>query len=112
MKRNSLFLAFTVVSSLRATSNILTNNLVQGVYQGPLEERLPVENLTNQSTECRVPAIDEFPADFLTLEQKRKGGVIIHIIIVIYLFCAVAIVCDEYFVQSLHRICDGTIQII
>lgn len=64
----------------------------------------------NNSTVCRTPAIDEFPHDFLTLEQKRNGGIILHIVIVLYLFCAVAVVCDEYFVQSLNRICLGKIR--
>lgn len=63
---------------------------------------------TNLSrNECRSPSIEEFPDDFLSLDQKRKGGVLIHILIVAYLFCAITIVCDEYFIQSMHRICEG-----
>jgi hypothetical protein len=40
-------------------------------------------------------------------ETRAGGGVIIHIIVTIYLFVAIAIVCDEFFVPSLEMICDS-----
>lgn len=38
---------------------------------------------------------------------RRRGGVLFHIIICIYSFLGLAIVCDHYFVKSLDRICEG-----
>lgn len=61
----------------------------------------------SNSSECRNRTIDEFPADFLTLKQKRDGGVIIHVVLTIYLFAALAVVCDDYFVESLNLIAKG-----
>jgi hypothetical protein len=43
----------------------------------------------------------------MTEEQRKKGGVVIHIFIVLYLFVATAIACDDFFVPSLEKICDG-----
>ncbi|KAJ8974036.1 hypothetical protein NQ317_001824 [Molorchus minor] len=37
---------------------------------------------------------------------RRHGGLIIHVIVAIYMFIGLAIVCDEYFVASLDRICE------
>lgn len=43
----------------------------------------------------------------MTLKETRDGGVFAHILIVLYVFGALAIVCDDYFCASLEIICDG-----
>uniref|UniRef100_A0A0N5AHA6 Na_Ca_ex domain-containing protein n=1 Tax=Syphacia muris TaxID=451379 RepID=A0A0N5AHA6_9BILA len=48
----------------------------------------------------------QFPDDLFTLEQRRKGAVILHLGGLIYMFIALAIVCDEFFVPSLGVITD------
>lgn len=47
-----------------------------------------------------------FPTDLFTLEQRRNGAVILHILGVVYMFVALAIVCDEFFVPSLDVIIE------
>ncbi|XP_073824070.1 solute carrier family 24 member Nckx30C isoform X5 [Musca autumnalis] len=47
-----------------------------------------------------------FPTDLFTKEQLENGAVICHIIGVIYMFVALAIVCDEFFVPSLDVIIE------
>lgn len=46
----------------------------------------------------------EFPQDIFTVEQKRDGLVVLHIIGVCYMFLGIALVCDEFFVPALHLI--------
>ncbi|KAK6106012.1 putative integral membrane protein [Brugia pahangi] len=48
----------------------------------------------------------QFPPDQFTLEQRRHGAIILHVIGLIYMFIALAIVCDEFFVPSLGVITD------
>ncbi|VDM19287.1 unnamed protein product [Wuchereria bancrofti] len=48
----------------------------------------------------------QFPPDRFTLEQRRHGAIILHVIGLIYMFIALAIVCDEFFVPSLGVITD------
>lgn len=48
----------------------------------------------------------EYPKDIFTLQQRRHGAVILHIIGLCYLFLAVALACDEFFVPSLEVIID------
>ena len=31
--------------------------------------------------DCTKPAVEEFPSDFLTAEQRENGGIILHFII-------------------------------
>lgn len=38
---------------------------------------------------------------------RKHGGLIIHFIVAIYTFLGLAIVCDDYFVAALDRICEG-----
>lgn len=37
---------------------------------------------------------------------RRHGGLLIHVIVAIYTFLGLAIVCDDYFVSSLDRLCE------
>ncbi|GMT28202.1 hypothetical protein PFISCL1PPCAC_19499, partial [Pristionchus fissidentatus] len=43
----------------------------------------------------------QFPPDLFTIDQRQKGAVILHVIGLIYMFVALAIVCDEFFVPAL-----------
>ncbi|CAK9831297.1 Sodium/potassium/calcium exchanger Nckx30C [Anthophora retusa] len=54
-------------------------------------------------TEEKAPL---FPEDLFTLHQRRRGAVILHVIGVVYMFVALAIVCDEFFVPSLDVIIE------
>uniref|UniRef100_A0A8D9DPL0 Sodium/potassium/calcium exchanger Nckx30C n=1 Tax=Cacopsylla melanoneura TaxID=428564 RepID=A0A8D9DPL0_9HEMI len=47
-----------------------------------------------------------FPPDPFTMEQKRSGAVIVYIIGLLYMFIALAVVCDEFFVPSLDVIIE------
>lgn len=47
-----------------------------------------------------------FPTDLFTVEQRRHGAIVLHVIGVIYMFVALAIVCDEFFVPSLDVIIE------
>uniref|UniRef100_A0A4W5RJX9 Solute carrier family 24 member 6a n=1 Tax=Hucho hucho TaxID=62062 RepID=A0A4W5RJX9_9TELE len=51
--------------------------------------------------------IHEFPADVFSPEQRRKGAVLLHVVCAIYMFYALAIVCDVYFVPSLEKISEN-----
>ena len=62
---------------------------------------------TAASQNCVKPSIDDFPDDFMTQNQRLKqGGVVIHFLLAIYMFGALAAVCDDYFIPSLEQITD------
>ncbi|XP_023164022.2 sodium/potassium/calcium exchanger Nckx30C isoform X5 [Drosophila hydei] len=61
------------------------------------------DSLTDSSNTTKTPL---FPKDLFTKEQLENGAVILHIIGVIYMFVALAIVCDEFFVPSLDVIIE------
>ncbi|CAJ0590992.1 unnamed protein product [Cylicocyclus nassatus] len=44
---------------------------------------------------------EQFPPDLFTLEQRRHGAIILHLGGLVYMFVALAVVCDEFFVPSL-----------
>ncbi|XP_018348045.1 PREDICTED: sodium/potassium/calcium exchanger Nckx30C isoform X1 [Trachymyrmex septentrionalis] len=61
-------------------------------------------NRTNDNnTDVKRPL---FPEDLFTNDQRRRGAVILHILGVVYMFVALAIVCDEFFVPSLDVIIE------
>ncbi|KAL3832407.1 hypothetical protein ACJMK2_024054 [Sinanodonta woodiana] len=65
----------------------------------------------NTEKKCTHHTVDEFPPNFFTTQDTKDGGVFLHILIALYLFAALAIICDDYFVSSLERICEGNTDI-
>ncbi|CAK1541193.1 unnamed protein product [Leptosia nina] len=55
---------------------------------------------------CTPPAIEQFPHPLMSQTARKHGGLIIHILVAVFTFIGLAIVCDEYFVCSLDRICE------
>ncbi|UJR28260.1 hypothetical protein I4U23_009510 [Adineta vaga] len=62
------------------------------------------EELACQARHRPLSSIDEFPQLFFTNEQRRQGGIIVHILLILYSFAAIEIVCDDYFASALERI--------
>lgn len=62
------------------------------------------ENATEKN--CSEPAIHEFPDDFFSNNERKSGAILLHIVAALYMFLALAITCDEYFVTSLEKICE------
>ncbi|KAH8359124.1 hypothetical protein KR093_004469 [Drosophila rubida] len=56
---------------------------------------------------CTPPAIEQFPQPLMNKWARQHGGLILHILVAIFTFFGLAIVCDEYFVASLDRLCEG-----
>ncbi|XP_069654714.1 sodium/potassium/calcium exchanger 1 isoform X3 [Haliaeetus albicilla] len=48
----------------------------------------------------------EYPQDLFSVEERRQGWVVLHIFGMVYVFVALAIVCDEYFVPALGVITE------
>ncbi|XP_030627487.1 sodium/potassium/calcium exchanger 4 [Chanos chanos] len=63
------------------------------------------ENETAEKN-CTEPAVHEFPEDVFTNAERKKGAVLLHILAALYMFLALAIVCDDFFVTSLEKICE------
>lgn len=63
-----------------------------------------VQNL--EDVDADEEEVGQFPKDFFTLEQRQRGAVLLHMFGLIYMFVALAIVCDEFFVPSLGVITE------
>ncbi|KAI8789602.1 hypothetical protein BgiMline_001409, partial [Biomphalaria glabrata] len=55
---------------------------------------------------CTPRAVEQFPRDYFSQSQRSKGAIVLHIILVAYMFLALAIVCDSYFVPALEVLCE------
>ncbi|XP_036436477.1 sodium/potassium/calcium exchanger 3 [Colossoma macropomum] len=69
--------------------------------------KLMQDGIENHTIEPPRAAIHEFPEDIFTKEQRKKGAVLLHVLCAIYMFYALAIVCDDYFVPSLEKISEN-----
>ncbi|XP_042342652.1 sodium/potassium/calcium exchanger 1-like isoform X2 [Plectropomus leopardus] len=49
----------------------------------------------------------DYPNDIFSIEQRQQGWVILHVIGMVYMFVALAIVCDEFFVPGLEVITNS-----
>jgi len=66
----------------------------------------PQEKEERKEGNCTPPAIEQFPVPIMDNYYRKRGGLIIHILIAIYMFIGLAIVCDDYFVPALDRIAE------
>ncbi|XP_051284573.1 sodium/potassium/calcium exchanger 2-like isoform X2 [Dicentrarchus labrax] len=48
----------------------------------------------------------DYPPDIFTVDERRQGAVVLHMFGMIYMFIALAIVCDEFFVPALTVITE------
>ncbi|KAK3796508.1 hypothetical protein RRG08_003228 [Elysia crispata] len=55
---------------------------------------------------CTPRAVEQFPRDIFSQQQRKEGAILLHVVGVIYMFLALSIVCDSYFVPALEVLCD------
>ncbi|XP_073509160.1 sodium/potassium/calcium exchanger 5 isoform X3 [Phyllobates terribilis] len=65
-----------------------------------------VRRAAENETLCVFSPSSEFPKGLFTEQERRDGGIIIHFLVILYMFLAVAIVCDVYFIPSLEVISE------
>uniref|UniRef100_A0A8C4HMF2 Solute carrier family 24 member 3 n=1 Tax=Dicentrarchus labrax TaxID=13489 RepID=A0A8C4HMF2_DICLA len=63
-------------------------------------------SLSEEACSYTVLALHEFPTDLFTNKERTEGAVALHVLCTIYMFCALALVCDDYFVPSLEKLCE------
>ncbi|CAL8314433.1 unnamed protein product [Lota lota] len=66
----------------------------------------PPDGNETEAKNCTEPSIHEFPEDLFSTEELKSGAIVLHIIAALYMFLALAIICDDYFVTSLEKICE------
>uniref|UniRef100_A0A1A8F320 Solute carrier family 24 (Sodium/potassium/calcium exchanger), member 3 n=1 Tax=Nothobranchius korthausae TaxID=1143690 RepID=A0A1A8F320_9TELE len=67
---------------------------------------LEAAEMDEEPKNCTAPALHEFPTDLFSHQERTEGAVVLHVLCTIYMFCALALVCDDYFVPSLEKICE------
>uniref|UniRef100_A0A673IKB7 Sodium/calcium exchanger membrane region domain-containing protein n=1 Tax=Sinocyclocheilus rhinocerous TaxID=307959 RepID=A0A673IKB7_9TELE len=72
-------------------------------YHSNLSEDTPIAMRSSaESNESQ----GDYPTDLFSLEDRRRGAVVLHMFGMIYMFIALAIVCDEFFVPALTVITE------
>ncbi|XP_022664160.1 sodium/potassium/calcium exchanger 5-like isoform X2 [Varroa destructor] len=80
-------------SSIHPLSNIYHENGVS-IIGSPLEN-------------CTPAAVEQFPKPMLTIQQRRRGWLAVHIIVAIYMFAALSTLCEEYFVPAIEVLTES-----
>uniref|UniRef100_A0A8C3G7M5 Solute carrier family 24 member 4 n=1 Tax=Cyclopterus lumpus TaxID=8103 RepID=A0A8C3G7M5_CYCLU len=103
---SALFVAWSMSALLTKTGHGM---IVEGHTDPEHWGRRLLASVPDNETEqknCSAPAIHEFPNDLFTNDERKSGAVLFHIAAALYMFLALAITCDEYFVTSLEKICE------
>lgn len=66
----------------------------------------PCLSLSENDTLCIVSPSSEFPKGLFTEQERKDGGIVIHFLVILYMFLAVAIICEDYFIPSLEIISE------
>ncbi|XP_041131272.1 sodium/potassium/calcium exchanger 4-like [Polyodon spathula] len=119
-RREMLFLQVCIICSILFVAWCMSTLLSKMGLNTPAVERqtaserwgnrklmaMDMKNETLLPKNCTEPAIREFPEDIFTNQQRQRGGVLLHIFAALYMFFALAIICDDFFVPSLEQICE------
>ncbi|XP_074540751.1 sodium/potassium/calcium exchanger 4 isoform X2 [Halichoeres trimaculatus] len=101
-----LFVAWSMSALLTKTGHgMIAEGQLNSEHWGRRLMASALENETEPKN-CSAPAIHEFPDDLFTSQERKSGAVLLHIVATLYMFLALAITCDEYFVTSLEKICE------
>ncbi|KAM7158656.1 sodium/potassium/calcium exchanger 4 isoform 2-T2 [Molossus nigricans] len=95
-------------SGLFGSSGHTTASASKYVLSDTWRNRKLMASLNGSQTakNCTDPAIHEFPTDLFSNMERQHGAVLLHILGALYMFYALAIVCDDFFVPSLEKICE------
>lgn len=92
------FPAATFTESVPATKR----TVVHCIYMAPTPAPAPPLTTITPASPREPPYIKgEYPEDLFSVKDRRRGWVVLHIIGMMYMFIALAIVCDEFFVPAL-----------
>ena len=64
----------------------------------------------SENVSCQGSDDSEFPEDLFTEYERKHGAIILHVILAVYCFAAIAIVCTEYFLPTIKCICEGKVK--
>lgn len=95
-----VFCAVWLSRSLQATND--NWNVAHGFPEDDDHEKQQVDGNVS-AAQNKTPL---FPTDLFTVQQRRQGALVLHVFGVMYMFVALAIVCDEFFVPSLDVIIE------
>ncbi|KAM9366138.1 sodium/potassium/calcium exchanger 1-like [Symphorus nematophorus] len=84
-------------------------DIEQCIYVDPKPPPTPTPPPPTTSATTRPPVKPphrkgDYPQDLFSVEQRQQGWVALHVIGMVYMFVALAIVCDEFFVPALEVI--------
>ncbi|XP_040892294.1 sodium/potassium/calcium exchanger 2 [Toxotes jaculatrix] len=105
---SALSLATTVATELESTAEgsaeaeVPQRTLLQYHNLSAAPEDTPV---AMRSSEIEMNQGD-YPTDYFSVEERREGYVVLHMFGMLYMFIALAIVCDEFFVPALTVITE------
>ncbi|XP_068128615.1 sodium/potassium/calcium exchanger 5 [Hyperolius riggenbachi] len=92
---------FTFLLLLWASVHLLYQAVA---YELPANHRVRRE--VENNTLCIFSPSSEFPKGLFTDQERKDGGLVIHCLVIMYMFLAVSIVCDSYFLPSLEVISE------
>lgn len=93
------------------TTNRTVVHCVYVVPEPPQEGATPAPapplNKVTPTSPAEAPHVKgEYPEDIFSVEDRKRGWVVLHIFGMMYMFISLAIVCDEFFVPALGVITD------
>ncbi|XP_022252420.1 sodium/potassium/calcium exchanger 2-like isoform X2 [Limulus polyphemus] len=82
----------------------LDPKIMKDTYRFGYHSRMTLSTVEGSPNDTKPPP--QFPPDFFTETQRKHGAVIFHVIGLLYMFVALAIVCDEFFIPALDVITE------
>ncbi|XP_069767673.1 sodium/potassium/calcium exchanger 5 [Narcine bancroftii] len=95
-------ICLVVYGLARLVHDVVASTLHLGNAEAPRKRR----DLTENSTNCVKSPSSEFPRGLFSTVERKEGGIIIHILVILYMLMAIDLVCEDYFLPALEVISD------
>ncbi|XP_015906651.1 probable sodium/potassium/calcium exchanger CG1090 [Parasteatoda tepidariorum] len=82
-------------------------NSISSIFNRKLLSFYDFTESLSENENCTKPDIEQFPRPLIDYPTRRNGGLAVHIFVSLYMFLGLAIICDEYFVPSLEKMCKS-----
>lgn len=90
-----------------ATTNFENSTEFDTTTEFETNETTTKPDWPDDEADCDPPAIENFPSPLLPHSIRENGGFVIYMVLAIFGFVGLFILCRDYFMPSLDKICEG-----
>ncbi|OQR79459.1 sodium/potassium/calcium exchanger-like [Tropilaelaps mercedesae] len=101
---SAILIAHVAFAAVKTESSALTSAYFPSDFYHDGHSSPLIEPLLGN---CTAAAVEQFPKSAFSMQQRRQGWLVIHVIIAMYMFAALSTLCEDYFVPAIEVLTES-----